>query len=162
MMEENEYRIGMTRAVELAEEALEAGEAPVGAVLMRDGQVVAEAREAVTAANDPAGHAELLALRAACQSTGSLTLPDCVLYTTVEPCLLCAFAIRATGIPYVVIGVPVEGIGGATSAYPILTDPNLPDFDAPPQLIWGVLEAECTALMQRRALLRAQENSPAS
>jgi tRNA(adenine34) deaminase len=126
----------MRRCHELAEEAAANGEAAVGSVITTlDGKFVVEARENVQAACDVTGHAEVEAIRAACLIRRSLDLPDCVLYTTTEPCFLCSYAIRETGIARVVIGKWIEDIGGVTSAYPILTEPVTADWPPPPVIV---------------------------
>jgi tRNA(adenine34) deaminase len=139
----------MRRCLVLAEAAGERGDARVGAVIVRENQSIAEASEQVVLLNDPTAHAELLAIREACRELKTRDLSECVLYTNVEPCWMCAYAIRDTGIARVVIGVPVEDIGGATSRYPLLTDPEIPGWNAPPRLTWGVLEEACGALSAR-------------
>ena len=126
----------MRRCVELAEEAKEGGESAVGAVIVRDGKFIAEASEQITSELDVAGHAELIAIRQACQTLNTLDLSGCTLYTNVEPCWMCSFAIRETGISEVVIGSVVADIGGVTSAYPILTDPNIEGWRPPPKVVW--------------------------
>jgi tRNA(Arg) A34 adenosine deaminase TadA len=126
----------MDRCLELANEARQRGEPGVGCVVVRDGLVVGEAAESVRESLDPAGHAEILALRRACQAVGSLDLSGCELYTNVEPCLMCSHAIRECGVSAVYILNPVEGIGGVTSAFPILTDETLPYEFKPPRVVW--------------------------
>lgn len=86
---------------------------------------------------DPAGHAEILALQAACRSLGSLDLAGSTLYTNVEPCFMCSHAIRECGIAKVVILQPFEGMGGVTSIHPILTDDRLPYRWPPPRCAWA-------------------------
>ncbi len=136
----------MRRCLELAEEAWRQGDAPVGTVITRGTQVVAEASEQVVLSNDPTAHAELLAVRAACRQLKTRDLSSCVLYTNAEPCWMCSYAIRGAGIMRVVIGLAVDGIGGATSRHPLLTDSSIPDWNPPPELTWGVLADECAAL----------------
>lgn len=127
----------MRRARQRAREAGRGGNAPVGCVIVSaGGTLVAEAGEAVIARNDPAAHAEIEAIRAACALVGHRDLRGCTLYTNVEPCILCSYAIRDTGIARVVIGEPVEGIGGATSRFPILTTTEIADFGEPPEIVW--------------------------
>jgi len=126
----------MSRCRTLARQARRHGEAAVGSVIVRRGRLLAEAAEAVKTLCDPTAHAELLAIRAACQRLGSLELADSVLYTTAEPCWMCAYAIRRTGIGKVVIARPVPTVGGISSAHPILTLP-LPDpWPPPPVVVW--------------------------
>ena len=83
----------MHRALQLAQAAADAGEVPVGAVIMRDGLEIAAASNAMRARNDPTGHAEILAIRAASDALGQLRLDGCELWVTLEPCAMCAGAI---------------------------------------------------------------------
>ena len=83
----------MRRALDLAAEAAAAGEVPVGAVVTRDGQVLAEARNAMRGSLDPTAHAEMVAIRAAAERIGQPRLDGCTLWVTLEPCAMCAAAI---------------------------------------------------------------------
>ena len=83
----------MQRALALAEEAAAAGEVPVGAVVMRNGEVIAEAHNAPRETHDPTAHAEILAIRRAAEALGDERLTDCELWVTLEPCAMCAGAI---------------------------------------------------------------------
>ena len=111
----------MRRCLELAIEACDRGDAPVGSIIVRNGLEIAAEGERVDSSRDLAAHAELEAVRSACRVVGSFDLTGCVLYTTVEPCFLCAYSIRETRIARVVYGAPAAGVGGVTSAHPILT-----------------------------------------
>jgi putative hydrolase of HD superfamily len=138
----------MRRALALAEEANARGESAVGSVLVRAGEIVAEGIEAARAESDPTAHAELLAIRAACRDAGGFDLSGTTLYTTVEPCLSCAYAIRATGVARVVIGTDAGEIGsvrpGARHRY--LTDAGFTGWGPPPSVTSGVLADEARAL----------------
>lgn len=140
----------MRRCLAVAAEAGRRGDTPVGCVIVAAGRELVTAGERVDSAHDIAGHAELEAIRLACQVRGSFDLRDCVLYTTVEPCFLCAYAIRETGIARVVYGTPAAGVGGATSAYPILTAGDIANWGPPPIVAAGLLERECRALLETR------------
>lgn len=83
----------MRRAVELARASVRAGGGPFGCVIARDGAVVAEGTNRVTLANDPTAHAEIVAIRAACERLGSFQLEGCTLYSSCEPCPMCLGAI---------------------------------------------------------------------
>lgn len=131
----------MRRCLELAEEARERGDAPVGALITREGTVVAEASEQVKARQDVAAHAELIVIQEACEALGTMNLAGCTLVTNVEPCWMCSFAIREMGISQVVIGDAVAGIGGVTSPYPILTDDKVDGWGQPPRVVWLRLQA---------------------
>jgi tRNA(adenine34) deaminase len=140
----------MRRCLSLGRAALEAGEIPVGALILRGDEVLGEGQEEVRALLDPSAHAEVQALRAACRKLGSTDLSGCTLYTTVEPCVLCAYAVRRAGVSRVVYGVPAGQAGGLTSWYAILADPDLTGWPAPPEVIAGVLAEECRALLAER------------
>ncbi len=93
------FRSHMSRALELAADAARQGEVPVGAVIVGpDGDVIAEARNAMRATHDPTAHAEIAAIRAACAALGTERLIGCDLYVTLEPCPMCAAAISAARI----------------------------------------------------------------
>jgi tRNA(Arg) A34 adenosine deaminase TadA len=84
----------MQRAIELAREGMEAGAGgPFGAVVVKDGEIIAEGFNGVTSNNDPTAHAEVTAIRAACQKLGTFQLTDCEIYTSCEPCPMCLGAI---------------------------------------------------------------------
>jgi len=126
----------MARCETLAREALREGEAPVGAVVVREEICIAQARETVVGTRDVLGHAEILALRAACRALNTLDLTGCTLYTTTEPCFSCSFALRELRVSEVVIGTPITGIGGVSSAHPILCDVTIPEWTPPPHVRW--------------------------
>jgi tRNA(adenine34) deaminase len=139
----------MRRCLELAQLARERGETAVGAVLVRDTRIIAEGAEDTRAQLDPSAHAEVVALRAACQGGRSSDLSGSTLYTTVEPCVLCAYVIRRTRVSRVVYGVPAGEAGGITSRYALLADAEL-EWSPPPEIVAGVLAAECGAMLRRR------------
>ena len=136
----------MRRCIELAQIARRRGDAPVGALVARDDHVIAEAAERVDSVFDVAGHAEVLAIQTACRLLGTLDLHGCTLYTSAEPCVMCSYAIRQTGIRRVVFGSAVPAMGGITSRYPVLTTRGVPGWPEPPAIVPGVLEDECAAL----------------
>src|SRR6059058_6183551 len=90
--------LAMRRALDLAAEAAAAGEVPVGAVVTRGDQIVAEARNAMRGSNDPTAHAEMEAIRAAAARLGTSRLDQCTLWVTLEPCAMCAAAIAVARI----------------------------------------------------------------
>jgi len=105
----------MARALELAHAAAELGEVPVGAVLVRDNRVIGEAHNAPISNNDACAHAEILAIRAACESQHNYRLPNTTLYVSLEPCAMCAGALVHARIERVVIAAkePRAGAGGS-------------------------------------------------
>ena len=138
----------MRQCLALGRAAAEAGEVPVGAIVVLDGIAIGQGREASRSSLDVTAHAEVVAIRDAALASGMVDLGGSTLYTNVEPCVLCSYAIRRSAFDRVVIGMPTAALGGATSRYRILTD-HLPTCSAPPALVQGVLLDECTALMDR-------------
>lgn len=139
----------MRQCLQLAEAAWQAGNIPVGSLIVRNDQVIAMASEQLPQTVDVIGHAEVLAVRLACQQLQTLDLADCILYTTAEPCWMCSYAIRETKINTVVIGAETKDVGGISSNYPLLVAEDISVWAAPPQIISGVLRDECLALRRR-------------
>lgn len=112
MTQDSKY---LSRALELAKQAGADGEIPVGAVIVRDGRIIAEACNRREADGDATAHAEILAIRSACRALGGWRLPDCTLYVTLEPCPMCAGAILAARIDRVVYALkdPAAGAMGS-------------------------------------------------
>jgi len=110
----------MQRALALADHAAEAGEVPVGAVLVRDGEELGAGWNAPLASSDPTAHAEIMAIRAAAASAGNYRLPGSTLYATMEPCPMCAGAIVQARVARVVYGAPDERWGAVQSVFEIL------------------------------------------
>jgi tRNA(adenine34) deaminase len=134
----------MRRALAMAREAQAAGEIPVGAVVVKDGLVVAEAYNLREALSDPTAHAERLALTRAGLSLGSWRLDGCTLYVTLEPCPMCAGAIVQSRIERVVFGAADPKAGACVSLYRLVTDPR---FNHRVQLTAGVLRDSCRAIL---------------
>lgn len=140
----------MRRCLELARLALDADETPVGAIVVRDGRVLGAGSERTRERLDPSAHAEVEAVREACSARGTLDLDGATLYTTVEPCVLCAYAIRVTRIARVVYGVDAGTAGGACGRWPVLADLTAFPGAIPPDVLGGVLAAECAQLLAER------------
>ena len=115
----------MTRALALAREAAAAGEVPVGAVIVRDGEVVGGGYNLTVTEADPTTHAEVVAIRRAATTLGDWRLLDCTLYVTLEPCAMCAGAIVLARIPRVVFGAADPKAGMVGSLDNLLQDPRL-------------------------------------
>ncbi|MFC9917533.1 tRNA adenosine(34) deaminase TadA [Agromyces binzhouensis] len=115
----------MRLALAEASAALVTGDVPVGAVVVRDGAVIATGRNERELHEDPTAHAELLAIREAARVTGDRHLTDCTLVVTLEPCVMCAGAILAARLPTVVFGAWDEKAGAAGSVYDVLRDRRL-------------------------------------
>jgi tRNA(adenine34) deaminase len=142
---ESEIRF-MRMALEEARQAAAIGETPVGAVVVQDGRVLGTGHNLVEALKDPTAHAEILALRHACQTAGDWRLPTAVLYATLEPCILCATALIHARIPRVVYGAPDLRWGGFGSLFDFSHDPRI---NRDIEVVSGVMEAEAAELLQR-------------
>ena len=136
----------MRRSIELAVRALETSDAPVGAIVVQGGTVIGEGIESVRAHGDVTAHAEILAVRAACERVASLDLSGATLYTSVEPCPMCAYAIRLARIGTVVCGARAPTRSTACSGWHILTSPDALPARPVSSVIRDVLAAECAAL----------------
>lgn len=126
----------MARCAELARQAGEAGNTPVGAVVVLDGEIVAEASEAVPRGDRAFAHAEILAVEQALRTHDRAALAQATLYSTAEPCLLCAFALREARIGRAVIGRPSGEIGGVRGVLPVLTETRVGRWGPPPEVVW--------------------------
>ena len=134
----------MRHALREAEKALEHDDVPIGAVVVKDEQVIGAGHNERELRQDPTAHAEMIALRAAAARLGSWRLLDCTLYVTLEPCAQCAGAIVLGRVPRVVYGTADPKAGAAGSVLDILAEPRL---NHRPQVAGGVLAAECAALL---------------
>ncbi len=136
----------MRLALAEAEKAFARGEVPVGAVLVRQGAVLAAAGNERETRQDPTAHAELLALRLAAQRLGSWRLHDCTLFVTLEPCPMCAGALVLARVSRLVYGSQNAEAGAAYSLYNIPQDPRLNHFV---EIAPDVLSEECGALLRK-------------
>ncbi|WP_167855599.1 nucleoside deaminase [Hymenobacter fodinae] len=125
----------LAQCQQLGAQAAEQGESPVGAMVVRAGRVLAAATEATQSMHTITAHAELLALQAAREVLGHPNLSDCTLYSTHEPCVMCAYAIRYHGIGRVVYEQGSPYLGGASASGPILTTTQVPPHWAPPPTV---------------------------
>ena len=148
----------MQAALAQARAAAAEGEVPVGAVLVRAGEVIATGRNAPIASHDPTQHAEIAALRAAARRLGNYRLDGCTLYVTLEPCAMCSGAMLHARLPREVYGAADPKTGAAGSVVDLFAEPRLNHQTA---VQGGVLAGECAALLQgffseRRRARRAQ------
>jgi tRNA(adenine34) deaminase len=135
----------MEEALAEARAAGEAGEVPVGCVVVRAGAVLARARNATLAARDPTAHAELLAIRAAAVALSSERLVDCDLYVTLEPCPMCAAAISFARIRRLYYGAADPKGGAVESGVKLYASPTCHHR---PEVYAGIAESEAAALLQ--------------
>ena len=141
----------MARALEMARAGGLRGEVPVGAVIVRAEEVLAESHNRTVELHDPTAHAESLAIRAAARRLGDWRLNDCTLYTTLEPCAQCAGAIVLARIPRLVFGAHDTKAGMAGSLENLVQDQRL---NHRVELLGGVLASESSELL--RAFFRAR------
>jgi len=133
-------------ALNLALEAGEAGEVPVGAVVVKDGQVIGRGRNSPISSHDPTAHAEILALREAAASAGNYRLEGATIYVTLEPCVMCAGALVAARLARVVFGARDLRFGGVRSKFR-LADAEILNHRL--EVSEGLLGSECAELMRR-------------
>jgi tRNA(adenine34) deaminase len=136
----------MTTALVAAAVAAERGEVPVGAVVVRDDQMLASAGNASIAEHDPTGHAEVVALREAARAVRNYRLTGSTLYVTIEPCLMCVGAALHARVERLVFGCADPKGGAAGSLYDATDDPRLNHRIT---VVSGVEEAACRSLLQR-------------
>src|SRR5918995_6319963 len=135
----------MRLAIREAERALEHQDVPIGAVVVREGEVIGAAHNERELRQDPTAHAEILALREAAAAVGSWRVLDSVLYVTLEPCAMCAGAIVLARVPRVVFGCPDPKAGAAGSVLDVLAEPRL---NHRPAVARGLLAEESAGLLE--------------
>ncbi len=138
-------RYYMQLALEQARKAYALGEVPIGAVIVKDGEVVASACNTTETDRDPTCHAEISAIRLAAKKLGGWRLPGCSMYVTLEPCSMCAGAIVLARIEKLFIGALDPKAGACVSLSSIVTDPRL---NHRVELQTGVLGEECSAILK--------------
>ena len=140
-----EHRDYIARALELGRQAMEEGEVPVGCVVVKDGVVVGEGRNRRETARTALGHAEIEAIHQACRTLGGWRLTGCTLYVTLEPCPMCAGAIVNARIPALYYGAKDDKAGCCGSVLNLFEE----RFNHHPRIYGGLMEAECTDLLQQ-------------
>ena len=136
----------MRLALREAERAREHGDVPIGAVVVRAGEVIAVGRNERELRQDPTAHAEILALREAARALGSWRVLEAALYVTLEPCAMCAGAIVLARVPRVAYGASDPKAGAAGSVLDVLAEPRL---NHRPEVQGGLLEQECGELLSK-------------
>lgn len=137
----------MKMALKEAQKAYDAGEVPVGAIVVMNNKIIARGNNLVEQLNDPTAHAEMIALTSAFNYLGAKYLPDATIYVTVEPCLMCAGALYWSKMGKIVFGAPDEK-NGSISKTPYKEHPGSTPFHPKTKLIRGVLQDECAQLMK--------------
>jgi len=145
----------MQHAIALADRAADEGEVPVGAVVVREGEIIGEGWNRPIGEHDPSAHAEILALRNAGQRMSNYRLPEAVLYVTLEPCVMCAGAIIHARIKRVVFGAHDPKSGASGSVFNLLPSDNR--FNHRTECEGGVLEQVCAEQLRAFFKLRRQK-----
>ncbi len=137
--------IGIRMALREAQKAAAIDEVPVGAVILRDGEVVAAAHNQREQLRDPTAHAEMIAITQAAEAVGAWRLEGCTLYVTLEPCPMCAGAIVQARVPRIVYGATDPKAGAVDSLYRLLNDERL---NHACEVTAGVLQDECGQILR--------------
>jgi tRNA(adenine34) deaminase len=135
----------MHLALELAATAGKKGETPVGAVVVQDGNIIGTGYNCVECHKDPSAHAEMLAIREACRSTGDWRLPRATVYVTLEPCVMCAAALIHARVKRLIFGARDIRWGGVGSLFDLSHDPRM---NHELEVVPGIMEEESVALLQ--------------
>ena len=138
------YAQFMSAALALAHEALEAGEVPVGAVVVKDGQIIGAGSNAPISRHDPSAHAEILAMRAAASVLGNYRLTECALFVTLEPCAMCAGAIMHARIRSLVFGAADPKTGACGSVVNLFAEERLNHHTV---VEAGLMAQQCSELL---------------
>ncbi|MCM3631558.1 tRNA adenosine(34) deaminase TadA [Paenibacillus glycanilyticus] len=144
MIREQEDQAWMQLAIEEAKKAEQIGEVPIGAILVKDGEIVGRGYNLRETNHDPTAHAEMVAIREACERLGAWRLLDCTLYVTLEPCPMCAGAIVQSRVKRVVYGTGDPKAGCAGTLMNLLQEPR---FNHETELTTGILQSECAELL---------------
>jgi tRNA(adenine34) deaminase len=134
----------MARALRQAQLALDHDEVPVGAIIVRDGQIIGRAHNQRELLGDPTAHAEMIAITQAAAAVGNWRLDDCTMYVTLEPCTMCAGAVVLARLPRLVFGARDPKAGAVGSLYDVPRDPRLNHTVA---VTGGVLADQCGAIL---------------
>lgn len=156
-MNDNDF---MQIALDLAQQAAAAGEVPVGAVVVKDGEIIGRGSNAPITTHDPTAHAEIRAMRDAAQRLGNYRLVGCTLYVTLEPCAMCTGAIQHARIAKLIYGASDPKTGACGSVVNLMAEPKLNHHT---EISGGILAAECGALLSgffsaRRKKTKLAEN----
>ena len=135
----------MKIAIEEAQKAGAIGEVPIGAIIVKDGEIIGRGFNLRETDHDPTAHAEMIAIREASQQMNAWRLSDCTLYVTLEPCPMCAGAIVQSRVAHVVYGANDPKAGCAGTLFNLLEEPR---FNHQPTVIAGILEQQCGDLLR--------------
>jgi tRNA(adenine34) deaminase len=145
-MMEQKYEQYMHHCLDLAKIALAAGDSPVGAIIVLEGEVIGTGVESGRSTGDITDHAEIIAIRNAVKNGYADRLYLSIMVTTHEPCIMCSYVIRHHRIAEIAYGVAVPFVGGATSKFDVLTTTNVQKWGSIPKIVSGVCFTECKQL----------------
>lgn len=148
----------MKLAIAQAEQAAQAGEVPVGALVVKDGEIIGRGFNTPITLHDPSAHAEMVALREAAKALGNYRLVDCTLYVTLEPCVMCCGAIQHARISRLVFGAADPKTGACGSVVNLMDEVKLNHHCA---VTRGVLAAECGAILSNFFAARRKQKASA-
>ena len=134
----------MKKALKLAEKAFEAGEVPIGCIIVHDGKIIGRGYNRRNTDHSTLSHAEMIAIKKACAKLHDWRLEECTMYVTLEPCQMCAGAIVQARIPKVVVGAMNKKAGCAGS---ILNMFQIKEFNHQVEFVNGILEEECSSML---------------
>jgi tRNA(adenine34) deaminase len=155
-MQPGEDAVWMERALALAELAAEAGEVPVGALVIKDGEIIGQGHNRNLLDNDPTAHAEMVALRQAAARVGNHRLVGCTMIATIEPCSMCAGALIHARIARLVYGANDPKAGAAGSTVQVINHPSL---NHRMEVTAGVLAGKCSEILQKFFRHKRQKTS---
>ena len=156
MLETETDKHFMQLALDLASHAASIGEVPVGAIIVKDGEIIGRGSNAPIALHDPTAHAEIQALREAAARLGNYRLVDCTLYVTLEPCAMCSGAMQHARIKKLVFGASDPKTGACGSVINLMNEPKLNHHC---EVVGGVLAVECGSVLTDFFKLRRLKNS---
>ena len=134
----------MQLALELAQQAAANGEVPVGAIVVKDGEIIGRGSNAPISTHDPTAHAEIIAMRQAAAHLGNYRLVDCALYVTLEPCAMCSGVVQHARLAKLVYGASDPKTGACGSVVDLMREPKLNHHT---EVMGGVLAEECGAVL---------------
>ncbi len=151
------YTQYMHECIELAKQALKNGNPPVGSLLVFEDQIIGRGIESGKSTGDITQHAEILAVKDALANGYRDILPQSVMFSTHEPCIMCSYLIRHHKINKIVFGVSVPLIGGQSSEFKILETETIPKWGTRPEIESGILQHECEVLNEQFAEYLSQQ-----
>jgi tRNA(adenine34) deaminase len=142
----NNHLLYMRQCIDLGKKAMLQGDPPVGALIVKNNEVIGIGIESGKSTQNITKHAEIEAVNDALQQSKLKDLKGCILYTTHEPCIMCSYVLRHYKVETIVYGINVEHVGGVTSDLNVLLTSKIPTWGKPPKIIGAILKDECEEL----------------